>query len=143
MSEETVNIGDFEIPLDEVKVVTLPVGQDITFEIKKSERKTYAEKADDGTGNRVATGRELPYYNFQLSLPDYPGETVFHKYFLTAKNLSNRHADRSWKVFLDALQLPYTTVPTDNGMAGIRFVGRLREDKERGEYIIASIKGKA
>jgi len=143
MSEETVNIGDFEIPLDEVKVVTLPTGKEITFEIKKSERKTYAEKADDGSGNRVPTGRDLPYYNFQLSLPEYPGEVVFHKFFLGGKNLSNRHADRSWKVFLDVLQLPYTTVPTDNGMAGVRFVGTLREDKERGEYIIASIKGKA
>jgi hypothetical protein len=140
MSEETVNIGDFEIPLDEVKIVTLPTNKEITFEVKKSERKTYAEKDKD---TKQPTGRELPYYNFQLSLPDYPGETVFHKYFLTAKNLSNRHADRSWKVFLDVLQLPYTTVPTDNGMAGVRFIGTLREDKERGEYIIATIKGKA
>ena len=68
---------------------------------------------------------------------------MFHKFFLGAKNLSNRHADRSWKVFLDTLQLPYTTVPTDNAMAGVRFVGKLREDKERGEYIIAAITKKA
>ena len=143
MSEETVNIGDFEIPLDEVKTVILPTNKEITFEVKKSERKTYAEKRDDGSGTKVPTGRELAYYSLQLSLPEYPGEVVFHKYFLAAKNLSNRHADRSWKVFLDVLQLPYTTVPTDNGMAGVRFVGTLREDKDRGEYIIASIKGKA
>ena len=134
MSEENVMIGDFEIPLDAVVTSTLPVGTDVTFDIKKSERKEYDEKVDG-----QPTGRKLPYYNFQLSLPDFPGETVFHKYFLGAKNLSNRHADRSWKVFLDTVKLPYTTSPADNAMAGIRFVGQLREDKLRGEYVISKI----
>ena len=138
MSEENVMIGDFEVPLDAVVTSTLPIAKDLTFEIKKSERKEYAEKVDG-----VETGRQLPYYNFQLSLPDYPGETVFHKYFLTAKNLSNRHADRSWKVFLDTLGLGYTTTPADNAMANIRFVAQLREDKTRGEYVISKIVGAA
>lgn len=136
MSEETTMIGDFEIPLDAVQTVVLPVGVGLTFEIKKSERKTYAEKDAD---TKQPTGRDLPYYNFQLSLPDYPGETVFHKYFLGAKNLSNRHADRSWKVFLDTIKQPYTTSPAENAMAGIRFVAQLREDVGRGEYVISKI----
>jgi len=136
MSEETVMIGDFEIPLDAVQISTLPVGKDLTFEIKKSERKTYAEKDRE---TKEPTGRDIPYYNFQLSLPDFPGETVFHKFFLGAKNLSNRHADRSWKVFLDTLKLSYTTSPADNAMANLRFVGQLREDKDRGEYVISKI----
>jgi hypothetical protein len=136
MSEETIMIGDFEISLDAVQTSTLPTGVDITFEVKKSERKTYAEKDRE---TREPTGRQIPYYNFQLNLPDFPGEVVFHKFFLGAKNLSNRHADRSWKVFLDTLKLPYTTSPADNGLANIRFVGQVREDKERGEYVINKI----
>lgn len=135
-----VFIGDFEVPLDAVQITTLPTNEDVIFEIKKSERKTYAEKDAD---TKVPTGRDIPYYSFQLSLPDFPGEVVFHQYFLGAKNLSNRHADRSWKVFLDTLGLPYTTSPADNAMAGIRFTGRLRENKERGEYLVAKITAKA
>ena len=138
MSEENIMIGDFPVPLDSVVVSTLPVGVDVTFEIKKSERKEYDEKVDG-----QPTGRKLPYYSFQLGLPDFPGETVFHKFFLGAKNLSNRHADRSWKVFLDTLSLPYTTSPVDNGMANMRFVGQLREDKTRGEYVISKVVGSA
>jgi hypothetical protein len=139
MSEENVMIGDFEVPLDAVITSTLPTGKDLTFEIKKSERKEYDEKDADGQ----PTGRKLPYYNFQLSLPDYPGETVFHKYFLGAKNLSNRHADRSWKVFLDTVKLPYTTTPAENAMANIRFVAQVREDAKRGEYVISKVVGTA
>ena len=136
--EQNVMIGDFEVPLEAVVTSTLPTGKDLTFEIKKSERKEYDEKVDG-----QPTGRKLPYYNFQLSLPDFPGEVVFHKYFLTAKNLSNRHADRSWKVFLDTLGLPYTSTPAENGMANIRFVAQIREDKERGEYVISKVIGAA
>ena len=55
MGEETVNIGDFEIPLDEVKIVNLPVNTDIAFEVKKSERKTYAEKDRE---TKLPTGRD-------------------------------------------------------------------------------------
>lgn len=135
MSEESVMIGDFEIALDAVVTSTIPTGKDLIFEIRKSERKEYDEKDAD----KQPTGRKLAYYNFQLSLPDYPGETVFHKYFLGARNLSNRHADRSWKVFLDTLGLPYTTTPADNAMANIRFVGQVREAKTRGEYIVSKI----
>ena len=140
MSEENIMIGDFPVPLDSIVVSTLPVGVDVTFEIKKSERKEYDEKVDG-----QPTGRKLPYYSLQLGLPDFPGETVFHKYFLRAQNLSNRHADRSWKVFLDTLQLPYIRsdgspqTAADNALANIRFIGQLREDKNRGEYVISKI----
>lgn len=138
MGEENAQfIGDFELPLDAVVTSTLPVGKDLVFEIKKSERKEYAEKDADGQ----PTGNQKPYFNFQLSLPDYPGETVFHKYFPTAKNLASRDATRSYKLFLDALHLGYDTHPADNRMAGIRFVAQLREDKTRGEYVLSKIVG--
>lgn len=145
MSEESVFIGDFEIPLEDVKVVQLPVGKEVLFEVKKSERKTYKEKVkQEGSEEKIETGRELAYYNFQLSLPDFPGETIFHKFFLRSGQLRNRHPSRGWVAFLTLLELPLlTTSPVDNGMVGIRFYGTLREDKERGEYVIANITKKA
>ncbi len=135
MSEESnVFIGDFEIALDQVQIVKLPVRENITFRVKKSERKTYEDKE---------TGAEKPYYSLQLELPDFPGETIFHTFFLSAKNLQNRHADRSWKLFLDVLNLPYTTQAANNGLVGVKFVGTLREDAKSGDYVIASVVGPA
>lgn len=131
MSEENATfIGDFEIPLDAVQAVKLPVRENIAIRVKKSERKTYQDKE---------TGAEKPYYSLQLELPDFPGETVFHTFFLSAKNLQNRHADRSWKVFLDTLNLPYTTQAANNGLVGTKFIGTLREDAKTGDYVIASV----
>lgn len=140
MSEENAQyVGDFELPLDAVVTSTLPVATDIVFEIKKSERKEYDVKDE----NKQPTGKKAAYFNFQLAAVDFPGEMVFHKFFPTAKNLASRDASRSYKLFLDKLELPYTTHPADNAMAGIRFVGHVREDKVRGEYIISQIVGKA
>lgn len=131
MSEENANfIGDFEIPLDAVQTVKLPVREPVTFRVKKSERKTYSDKE---------TGQEKPYYSLQLELPEHPGETIFHTFFLSAKNLQNRHADRSWKGFLDVLNLPYTTQAANNGLVGVKFIGTLREDAKSGDYVVASV----
>jgi hypothetical protein len=139
-SDESTFIGDFELPLDAVVTSVLPVGKDVLIEIKKSERKTYKVKDKD---TKEETGEERAYFNFQMSLPDHPGETVFHKFFPTAKNLASRDNTRSYKLFLDKLGLPYTTHPANNAMAGIRFIAVLKEDKTRGEYVLASIKGLA
>lgn len=128
MSEETFSIGDFEIPLDQVVTSKIPEDAEVALLIDKAERKTYTDKD---------TGAEKAYYNLQLRLPDFPGEVIFHAYFLSARNLSNRKATRSWKLFLDALQLPYTTAITE--LEKRIFIGKVRLDKKSGDYVVDEI----
>ena len=134
VNEGSVFIGDFEIPLDAVVTTKIPEDQDLILLIEKSERKTYNDKE---------TGAEKAYYNLQLRLPDFPGEVVFHPFFLSASNLRNRKPARSWKLFLDTLHLTYTTNPANNGLAQFRFKGRVRLDKKTGDYVLDDVVGPA
>jgi hypothetical protein len=128
-----VRIGDFEIPLADVQTVELPVNEDVLLEVRKVERKTYSDKND---------GSEKAFYSLQLALVDFPGETVFHTFFPTAQNLRSRHANRSIAVFLDTLGLPRSTESIE-GLTGMRFIGRLREDQKREEFVLAKVIGAA
>ena len=133
-SEAIVHIGDFPVPLADIQVVEIPTGQDLLMEIKKIERKTYTDKETD---------KPVAYYNLQIGLVDFPGETIFHPFFTSTRSLSNRHATQSLVVFLDTLGLPRSE-DAITGLAGVRFVGQVREDKKRdGEYQLGKVVGPA
>jgi len=134
-SEETVFIGDFEIPLSEVQATELPVNKDALFEIKKIERKTYTDKD---------TNKDRAFYSVQLGLVDYPGEVIFHTFWPDAQSLRSRHAHKSIPVFLDTLGLERSLeVFAGLANANTRFVGQLYEDKKRDEYKLSKVVGAA
>lgn len=118
---DSVYIGDFEIDPETIQVSKLPVREEIVFEVKKSDRKSYNVKDEDGH----ETGKTASYNALQLSLPDFPGNVLFHSYFTNSRALSDRRASRSWKLFLDKVGLPYSATAADNKLAGLRFIGTL------------------
>lgn len=104
-------IGEFEVDPSAIQETPLaPKGENVRLNIVKAERKISKENT--------------PYINLQITAVDYPGNTFFNVYSMSAKALGSRKSSFSWKRFLDKLGLPYTTTAAE--IQGLTFVGQLK-----------------
>jgi hypothetical protein len=122
MSEENIQIGEFEIDPEQIPdAPETPLGVDTIFEVASAERKV--------TENE---GKKSVRISLRAFVPELPGsQSVFATLWVTEQYKGKAH--KSFAQFLKTVKLPYTTAAAD--LKGFRFVGKAGRDPKNPDYL--------